>query len=169
MTDHEHLEPSRQVITYRRQTAMVESRMPPVLDERGPTSQGMPLSAYLYVLWRRRWTVLGAIVILTSIAAVLSFRMTPIYEATARLEIEPETPQFQSSSDVYQKTGRDDVFLQTEIQVLKSESLAWEIIEQLNLARALGGSVEKVVGEDPDKRKVELIGSFGATSKLRRF
>ena len=167
MTGNKHLEPSRQAITYRRQTAIVESRMPPTLDERGPTSQGnMPLSAYLYVLLRRRWTVLGAIVILTSIAAVLSFRMTPIYEATARLEIEPETPQLQASSDVYQKTDADDVFLETQIQILKSETLAWEIIGQLNLARNLGGSVEKVAGEDPDKRKVELIGSFEGHLKV---
>jgi capsular exopolysaccharide synthesis family protein len=109
-----------------------------------------------------------AVVALSAIAAILSFLITPVYEATARLEIEPETPQLQSSSDVYQKTDADDVFLQTQIQVLKSESLAWKTIEQLNLARNLGGSADKVATADPETRKVPLIAAFESHLKVEQ-
>ena len=99
--------------------------MVPALDERSPRSpQGnTPLAAYWYVLLKRRWTIVAAVRHCLPSPLPFFFRTTPIYEATARLEIEPETPQLQSSSDVYQKTDADDVFLQTQIQVLRVK--AW--------------------------------------------
>jgi polysaccharide biosynthesis transport protein len=169
MTENEYLEPPTQAITYRRQTAVERSRTTSALDERAHSSQGnIQLSAYLYVLLKRRWTIVITVVTLAAIAAMLSFLTTPVYEATARLEIEPETPQLQSSSDVYQKTDADDVFLQTQIQVLKSETLAWETIEQLNLARNLGGSADTMATADPDKHKVSLIGAFESHLKVEQ-
>jgi len=94
--------------------------------------------------------------------------MTPVYQATARLEIEAETPQLQStsSSDVYQKTDVDDVSLQTQIQVLKSESLAWATIQQLNLEGALSDLHSNSANLDADTRKVRLIGAFESHLKV---
>src|SRR5450432_1223869 len=134
MSDNQYLETSHQLIPYRAPTQIVESRIIPTFDEGARNSIGNTLlGSYWFVLLKRRWTILAATAILTASVAVYSFLMTPIYEATARLEIEPETPGLQSpsSNDVYQKTDADDVFLQTQIQVIESESLAWQTIGQL--------------------------------------
>jgi capsular exopolysaccharide synthesis family protein len=170
MNDNEYLEPSNQLIPYQPPTAIVESRLPPTFDERSPNLHGdTPLATYWYVLLKRRWTILAAVVVLTATAAAISFLTTPIYEATARLEIEPETPllQSQSSSDVYQKVDADDVFLQTQIQVLKSERLVWQTIEQLNLASRLLPP-DKAATHESDKRKVQLIGALNSRLKVEQ-
>jgi polysaccharide biosynthesis transport protein len=176
MSDNRYQSTSHQLITYSPPSEIVESRMVAALDERSPNPQGnTPLAVYWYVLLKRRWTILATAAILTAIAAVLSFRTTPIYEATARLEIDAETPQLQSSSDAYQKADVDDVFLQTQIQVLQSESLAWQTIEQLKLAPHFDGlPVEKLVTQESDKhqesdrRKVQLIGTFRSRLKVEQ-
>jgi polysaccharide biosynthesis transport protein len=173
MRDNRYLKTSQQLITYRAPTEIVESRMAPApeLDERAHTPGDTPLAAYWYVLLKRRWTILASAAVLTTIAAVVSFLIVPIYEATARLEIEPETPllQSQSSSDVYQKADADDIFLQTQIQVLESESLAWQTIEQLKLASHLDGlPADKTATRESEKRKVQLIGAFRRRLKVEQ-
>ena len=172
MTNNRYLPTSRELVAYPLPTEIVESRMSPAFDERAPGGHGnTPLAAYWYVLLKRRWTILAAAALLTAIAAIASFLTTPIYEATARLEIEPETPQLQSqSSDVYQKADADDIFLQTQIQVLESETLAWQTIEQLKLQPHLAGILPPNVASarDADKRKVQLIGAFRSRLKVEQ-
>jgi succinoglycan biosynthesis transport protein ExoP len=118
-------------------------------------------AGFWYVLLRRRWMVIGVTALLTAAAATASFLMTPVFKATARLEIEPETPLLQTVNDVYERTDADDVFLQTQLQVLKSEQLAWRTIEELNLAKSLNVlPTEKLSKEEIEKHKVQLIGAF---------
>ena len=172
MSDNRYQSTSRQLITYSPPSEIVESPAVLALDGRAPNPQGnTPLAAYGYVLWKRRWTILGVALGLTAVVSVISFLMTPIYEATARLEIEAETPllQSQSSSDVYQKADVDDIFLQTQIQVLESENLAWQTIEQLKLAHHLDGGPADAAGvQESDKRKVQLIGAFHSRLKVEQ-
>ena len=172
MNENQPLEPSSKLITYRSPAAIVGARLPAAFEDRVPGMQETtPLAAYWYILLRRRWTIIAAVTLLTAMAAILSFLMTPTYEATARLEIEPETPLLQSSSDVYEKVDVDDTFLQTQIQVLRSETLAWQTIEQLNLASHLGGLAALQGGVQADnkadnKMKLRLIGAFNSRLKV---
>ena len=172
MSAKQYLPPSSQLIHNPAPTAIVESRRTAALEERTPgPNRDTPLGTYWYVLWKRRWTIFLVTATLTSVAAVVSFLTTPIYEATARLEIEPETPGLRSpaSTDIYQKTDADDVFLQTQIQVLESETLAWQTIEQLNLARHLEGfSAGQADAPKTDARKVRLIGAFRGRLKVEQ-
>jgi capsular exopolysaccharide synthesis family protein len=127
-------------------------------DFSGPQN-ALSLASYWHILIKHRWMILTTALVLTSIAAVVSFRMTPIYKASSRVQVEAETPLIQSITDIYQKADADDAFLQTQIQVLKSESLAWRTIEELDLTQHLisPGRLAKI---DTDKRKVELIATF---------
>jgi polysaccharide biosynthesis transport protein len=155
---------SRQLITSAGPGQIVESQMGRVFNERVPEAHGdSTLAGYWYVVWKFRWTIVFAVATLTAIAAVVSFLTPPIYEATARVEIEAETPllQSQSANDIYQKTDADEIFLQTQIQVIESESLAWQTIERLQLASHLSRApLGAGTLEDFDKHKVQLIGTF---------
>jgi polysaccharide biosynthesis transport protein len=62
-------------------------------------------------------------------------RVTPIYEATAHLDIEADTLQIQSLNDLFRQVPTDEAFIGTQIQVLEGDSLAERTIEQLGLAR----------------------------------
>ena len=92
------------------------------------------LRAYWHVLAKRRWTILTATCVLVALMAIVSFKMQPVYEAVARVEVEAEAPEIQSLSDLYRSIPSDDAFLQTQVNVLESDTLAWETIQQLGLA-----------------------------------
>ncbi len=117
------------------------------------------LGAYWHTLVKRRWTVATIALIVTTAVAIVSFKMKPVYRATARVQVESETPMIQSIEDVFRKTSADDTYVQTQIQVLESESLAWRTIEQLNLRDHLAGS-SKLTSLPTDKQKVRLIDTF---------
>jgi polysaccharide biosynthesis transport protein len=166
MSDGQHPEASRESVLYNRLQAAREPLMLPTLEEGAWGSErNVPLAAYWYVLLKHRWTIFSVTFVLTTVAAIVSFLMTPIYKATAHLEIEPETPG--ASADLYQRADADDPFLQTQIQVLKSENLAWQTIEQLGLAGKLGViPLEALTKEEIDKHKVQLIGAFENDLKI---
>jgi len=91
------------------------------------------LRTYWHVLAKRRWTILTAALILVILVAIVSFKMQPVYKAVARVEVEAEAPEIQSLSDLYRSTPSDDAFLQTQVNVLESDTLAWQTIQQLGL------------------------------------
>lgn len=93
------------------------------------------LRSYWHVLAKRRSTVLTAAVVLVILVGIVSFKMQPVYKAVARVEVEAEPPQIQSLNDLYRSTPSDDAFLQTQVNVLESDTLAWETLQQLGLAR----------------------------------
>jgi polysaccharide biosynthesis transport protein len=166
MSDGQHTEPSREAVLYSRLAAAREPLMLPTLEEGvWGSERNLPLAAYWYVLLKHRWTIFSVAFVLTAVVAIVSFVMTPIYKATAHLEIEPETPG--SANELYQKADADDIFLQTQIQVLKSENLAWQTIGQLGLAAKLGVIPrEKLTKEEIDKHKVQLIDAFENNLKI---
>lgn len=122
------------------------------------------LGAYWHILLRRRWTVLSVVAILTTLGAIASFKMRPIYRSTASIEVDSETPQIQTLNDSYQQMPMDQDFLRTQIQVLKTDNLAWRTIEQLRLGEnPIFSSVKKNDGNDQnyqERRKMALIHRF---------
>ena len=139
----------------------------PEYEEMSSSREYIPLTAYWYILTRQRWLIAAVALTLTALVAVVSFVMTPVYKATARVEVEPETPQLESSSDPYHKSDADDTFLQTQMQVLQSETLAWQTIQQLDLAQKLGVVLpDKPTKNDIEKHKVELIQAFQDSLKV---
>lgn len=91
------------------------------------------LRAYWHVLVKRKWTVLTVVTVLTTLVAVVSFKMQPVYEARSRVEVENETPEVQSLNDLYRSTPTDEEFLETQVNVLKSDNLAWQTLSELSL------------------------------------
>lgn len=129
--------------------------------EAEPAGGELSLAAYWSVLLKRRWAVLTAMIVLTTVAAVVTVRTIPIYRATARVELEAEAPLVQSLNAVYQKAEADDAFLQTQIQVLRSDKLAWRTVEDLRLAETPEFSAFRATpGSAAEKRKLALIDAF---------
>src|ERR1700733_12736568 len=97
MNDNRRHENPGQLIAYT-PAAMTEANVSVPFEEGIPYREvETPLAAYWYVLVKRRWTIAAVTVLLTAAAAVISFMTKPVYEATARLQIESETPTLQSS------------------------------------------------------------------------
>src|ERR1043165_7143909 len=78
---------------------------------------------YISILLRRRWTILATMVIITTLVAIATFKMTPIYEATASVEVDSETPQIRSLNEMYKQAPLDESFLPTQARVLETDNL----------------------------------------------
>jgi capsular exopolysaccharide synthesis family protein len=76
----------------------------------------------------------AAFTVLT-VVTIYSFKAKPIYQATARIHIEAETPQVQSLEESYRNLpGTDASFLKTQVRVIDSDHLALQTIQQLGLS-----------------------------------
>jgi polysaccharide biosynthesis transport protein len=91
------------------------------------------LRAYWNILRKRRWTILTVTCVLVTLAVIYSFKVRPTYRATGRVEVEAETSLFQGADQDNNHARVDATFLQTQVDVLTSDNLAWETIQQLKL------------------------------------
>jgi capsular exopolysaccharide synthesis family protein len=116
------------------------------LDLRSPDAAAkadeIDLISYWRILVKRKWTVLGVLGIVLATALVATLLMTPIYRATATMQIDRETMQVvevkgmgQSAVEGY---GAND-FYQTQYELLKSRALAARVVNQLGLAESPDG------------------------------
>lgn len=133
MAEHEELVPAERGLPQR-----MQRRFDPVIDSGPEGSEGYSyIRAYWLILLKRRWTVLTVMAFLATLVAIISVKTQPVYEATARVEVEADTPAIQSLEDLYHGMPgfTDDAFLQTQVNVLRSENLAWRTIQELGLAQ----------------------------------
>ncbi|MGA2982452.1 MAG: polysaccharide biosynthesis tyrosine autokinase [Terriglobia bacterium] len=93
------------------------------------------LRTYWNIVSKHRWTIISIALIVTLLVAIVSFKMTPIYEATVRLDIEADTLQIQSLNDFFRQIPTDEAFIGTQIQVLEGVSLAERTIEQVGVVK----------------------------------
>src|SRR5262245_24780657 len=66
-------------------------RVPPVFDLE-PEEPTVPLSHYLWIVKRRRWRILAFVAACVISTVIVSFRLTPIYESTAVIDIDRRMP-----------------------------------------------------------------------------
>ena len=96
---------------------------------------GPSLQDYFLVLRRQRWLIVAVILTVVTVVTISSFKMRPVYKATARVEIDKENPNAvpfaDSASQETYWSGED--FIETRARILKSETLALETIRSLQL------------------------------------
>jgi len=103
---------------------------PWALEEEGPE-----LREYARIVWRRRWLALLFFVGVVVSVAVFTFFQTPIYSADTTLLIEPSDPQVIDIKHVLDESfGYESSYYTTQNEMLRSRSLAAQVIEQSRLA-----------------------------------
>ncbi|WP_201244482.1 GumC family protein [Halochromatium salexigens] len=93
------------------------------------------LRRYWHMLLRRKWILVAAVVLALLVGLVMTYRTTPVYQATLLLHIEPQNDRFlEYQEDVELGESRSDKdFYQTQYELLKSRNLASRVIERLGL------------------------------------
>jgi capsular exopolysaccharide synthesis family protein len=127
---------------------------------------GFDPKAYLSVLLRWRWLFLSILAATVIAAAAWASFQTPLYRATATLELNPAPTQVvQTDGDQPQdKVQADRDFLSLQLGLIKSRSLAEQVARALNLARdkAFLGHDPKP-GEAADDAVEPLMDHFSAS------
>ncbi len=99
-----------------------------------PEEEEVHLKEYLRILRRYAWVILTffAVTLLTTV--VWTFTRPPIYTATAMVKIEREEPRVVQYEPVAAGEFRNEDYYKTQYEILKSRSLARQVIDRLNLA-----------------------------------
>ena len=94
-----------------------------------------------HVLLRRKWIVIGSTLIMFAAALALTLRSTPRYEASSRIEINKENSDMLGLDDMTGMMGGGsdsldyNVTLQTQANVMKSDSIAHQVTQELGLEK----------------------------------
>lgn len=96
---------------------------------------GTELLTYWRTLVKYRFTIAGLALGVALLAAVVVFMMTPIYSATATLKIEADdASKLLSFEQVYNNVGQGSEAVQTQVEIIRSRTLAALVAKRLNLA-----------------------------------
>ncbi len=104
-------------------------------DSYGFAGRERTLGDYWRVLRKRKWTLIVSLVVVTAAAALISLRMTPIYDAVARVSILSQAPDILNFKDNQQSSESIDQgsSIGTQVNILQSNTLALLVIRNLGL------------------------------------
>jgi polysaccharide biosynthesis transport protein len=124
---------------------------------------------YLLILRKHQWLVLSFMLAVVTIVSIATFRMQPVYVATARIELGRENSNilpFQAA-DAYDYMMDVENNIETQAKILTSETLALQTIRN----SALGGddSSEAIAtGNLANQRRPPELGAFLGSLSVRR-
>ncbi len=93
------------------------------------------LKHYMAIVHKRIWLVIVIFVLSVTGAAIVSFKMTPIYLATALLRIEKTKPNIVAIQDVYEIESRANEYYETQHRILKSRKICKQVFDRFSLGK----------------------------------
>ena len=111
---------------------------------------------YLATLRRRMWAVVATLVIVATIGTVRAFKATPIYEATAKILIEKQTPKALDFGAALQFDPGDRAYYKTQVELLQSRAV-------LDMALQEDGMDDIFVAGPGDATEQSLLGELRRT------
>ena len=139
----------------------------------GLPSRERTLGDYWRILRKRKWTIIVSLVVVVTTAALISLRMTPIYDAVARIEISSQNPgllKFKDDQQYSESAGNPETVIATQLRILQSNTLALLVIRNLGLNNqpgftgkeqpSAGGVPVSVSAAQTSEREDQLIGTF---------
>lgn len=123
------------------------------------------LRDYLDVLLRRRWAVIVTLLIVFTTTVLYTFSRTPLYQATGLLKVSMQgikVANFEESESSALKTLE---FLQTQVELLRDDALARNVIDTLQLADDPGFNPNAANGQGGRGGLFAIIGNTLATVK----
>ena len=99
----------------------------------------VPLSQYFWILKRHRWRIGGFVAAVMLGTLVVSARLTPIYESTATVDIDRQSPSGVVGEDAARSALNDsDQFMATQIKLVESDSVLRPVDQRFELRKLEG-------------------------------
>src|SRR5712691_2017625 len=113
-----------------------------------PEEPAVPLSHYLWILKRHRWKILAFVSTCVIATLIVSFRLTPIYESTAVIDIDRRMPTGILGQEATQSSTNDaDQFPATQIKLIQADSVLRPVAQKYKL--------RELENDDWDTRKIK--------------
>jgi succinoglycan biosynthesis transport protein ExoP len=131
---------------------------------------------YLLILRKHQWLILSFMLAVVTIVAIATFRMQPVYIATARVEIDRENSNilpFQGA-DSYDYAMDLENYIETQTKILTSETLALQTIRNNALSARPefsspnGPSEAVATGSLANQKRPAELAEFLASLSVRR-
>ncbi len=107
-----------------------------ILSEGDADQVSLPLSHYLWILRRHQWKIGAFVAVMLLATAVVSLRLTPVYESTATLYVDRQEAKGivgqESQSQAY-STMDAESFLASQIKLIQSDSVVRPVAQRYNL------------------------------------
>jgi capsular exopolysaccharide synthesis family protein len=103
--------------------------------EQGQTEDEIDLRLYWAIFQKHKWRIIRLTLLVGLLAALVSYSLTPVYRSTAALLIESGPTKIVSIEEVYGLTGANREYFQTQLEILKSRSIAERVVDQLQLLK----------------------------------
>jgi polysaccharide biosynthesis transport protein len=135
---------SRFAIRDRRATDSLAVIPPPAVLPWEAMPREPHLLDYVIILRKHQWLILTFLLTVVTLVTIASFKMKPVYQATARVEVDKESQNstpFQDGNSYDEYVDMDN-YLETQTKILQSETLALQTIKSLDLSKypEFGGS-----------------------------
>jgi succinoglycan biosynthesis transport protein ExoP len=106
-----------------------------------PEESKLPLSQYLWILKRHRWRIGGFVGAAMLGTLLISARLTPIYESTATVDIDRQSPSGIVGEEAARSALNDaDQFMATQIKLVESDSVLRPVDQRFELRKLEGQS-----------------------------
>lgn len=96
-------------------------------------SAALPLRELLRILHKHRLMILAVVAVMFTVVAVVTYRIQPVYEAAARIEINGETPDLSNLRELFMQLPSTDDYIQTQVRILQSDDLAMQTVRALRM------------------------------------
>ncbi|MGA8027662.1 MAG: polysaccharide biosynthesis tyrosine autokinase [Bryobacteraceae bacterium] len=92
-------------------------------------------SHYLLVIFRQKWKILAFIATCMLVTYLVSSRLTPIYEASAKIDVDRSVPAGVIGQEANQGSGDADAdaFLSTQAELIQSDAVLRPVADRFNL------------------------------------
>jgi capsular exopolysaccharide synthesis family protein len=122
-----------------------------------PEPPGVPLSHYLWILRRHKWKILSFVAASVIATLIVSYRLTPIYESTATIDVDRRMPSGIVGQEADQYSGQDSAqFLATQVQLIQSDSVIRPVVRRYKLDEPPPGEEKKPLPANAADAPVKL-------------
>jgi capsular exopolysaccharide synthesis family protein len=98
------------------------------------TEETLDLVEYWRSITKRKWSILGLVILVAVIATLVVFSLRPSFRSTATVMIEQGKSKVVSIEEVYSAIGGNREYYQTQVEIIKSRELARKTVERLKIA-----------------------------------
>ncbi len=130
---------------------------------------------YIIILRKHQWLILTFLFTVVTVVTIASFKMKPVYEAAARVEVDKESQvnmQFADDQNSYDEYVDMDTYLETQTKILESETLAMQTIRTMDLGKYPefgGSSAGMAFGQGgAAARRPAILGEFLSDLSVKR-
>jgi capsular exopolysaccharide synthesis family protein len=93
----------------------------------------LPLRDLLRILHKHRLMIATVVGVMVAVVGVVTYRIKPVYEAAARIEINGETPDLSNLRELFLQMPTTEDYVQTQVRILQGDDLAMQTVRALHL------------------------------------